>query len=397
MSFSLARRIGASCAFLALTSIACAPFTSADQAPVKVGIVFSYTGGGGDGPTLLDTGIAAFVKEHGDTAGGRKVVLIKRDDTGIAPEVARRQAQDLILNEKVDLLAGLLFTPNAIAVADVSTQAKKPLLIVNAATSGILTKNPYSFRFGITTAQITSPLAAYAAKSGAKTVFALFQDYGPGIDAGTSFEKGFIAAGGTIVGEARIPVTTQEFAAYLQRVKDAHPDILYVFLNGGGSAPAFLRGYRQSGLARSAKLFATGDLADDSKFALTGDDALGIVSASNYYAMLDSPLNRKFVSDYKSLAPAALDNPDFVAVSAYDTMAAIYRVIDAQHGSIDPDKTVELLSHIKLDSPRGEFMIDPQTRDAVQNVYILRTEKHNGVVANVRIATIPMVKDPNEH
>ena len=169
------------------------------------------------------------------------------------------------------------------------------------------------------------------------------------------------------------------------------------FLNGGGATPAFLRAFRQSGMAGTVKLYATGDLADDSKFRLTGDDALGIISASNYYVTLDSALNKKFVADYKSVAPSMSYDPDFVAVSAYDTVAAIYHAIDVQHGVIDPEKTVEILSHLKMASPRGELEIDPQTRDTVQNVYILRTEKHNGIVANVRIATIPMVKDPNEH
>ena len=394
---STARRAIAAFAFCGLLCVAGSSLTKADQPPIKVGIVFSYTGGSGDAPLLLDAGMGAYIKEHGTSAGGREIVFVKRDDTGIAPEVAKRQAQDLVVNEKVDLLAGLVFTPNAIAVADVSTQAKKPLLIVNAATSGILAKNPYSFRFGITTAQITSPLATYAAKTGAKTAYVIFHDYGPGIDAGTSFEKGFQAAGGTIVGEARVPLPTTDFSAYLQRARDAHADILYVFLNGGGSAPLFLRNFRQSGMPATTKLFATGDLADDSKFTLTGDDALGIISASNYYANLDNPANKKFVADYKKVAAATVASPDFVAVSAYDTVAAIYRVIEAEHGNFDLDRTVELLSHLKMDSPRGPFEIDPQTRDAVQNVYILRTEKHNGVVANVRIATIPMVKDPNEH
>ena len=397
MSSSFARRVLTLVATASIFSVAGAATTYADQAPVKVGIVFSYTGGSGEGPTLIDTGIATYIKQHGDTAGGRKIVFIKRDDTGIAPEVARRQAQDLIINEKVDLLAGLLYTPNAVAVADVSTQAKKPLLIVNAATSGILAKNPYAFRFGITTAQITSPLGAYAVKSGAKTAYVMYHGYGPGIDAGTSFKKGFSAAGGTVVGEAQIPIEAHDFSAYLQRAKETHPDILFVFLNGIGTAPAFLRAYHQSGLAESVKLYATGDLADDAKLKATGDDAVGIISASNYYVTLDSAANTKFVADYRSLSPASLKDPDFVSVSAYDTAAAIYRVVEAQRGNVDVDKTVDLLSHVKMQSPRGEFAIDPQTRDAVQNVYVLRTEKHNGVVSNVRIATIPMVKDPNEH
>ena len=395
MPKTLFRRISALLAFGGLLATAASAATSADQPPFKVGIVFSYTGSAGDAPTLIDAGMAAFVKEHGDSAGGRKIVLVKRDDTGIAPEVARRQAQDLIINEKADVLAGLLFTPNAVAVANVSTQAKVPLLIVNAATSGILAKNPYSFRLGITTAQITSPLAAYAAKTGAKTAYVLYQDFGPGIEAGNSFKKGFTEVGGTVVGDAPVPLSTQDFSPYLERAKEAHTDILYVFLSGGG-VPAFLHEFRQSTMAKTTRLFTTGDLADDTKFHLTGDDAIGLISASNYYLGLNSSLNRRFVADFRASAPSQL-NPDFVAVSAYDTLAAIYRAVEAQHGNVDLDKTVDFLGHLKMDSPRGPIEIDPQTRDVVQNVYILRTEKHNGIVANFPIATSPMVRDPNEH
>jgi branched-chain amino acid transport system substrate-binding protein len=375
----------------AFASTAAAP---ADQPPYKVGIVYSFTGNGGNAETLFDTAVATYVKEHGDTVNGRKIVLIKRDDTGVAPDVARRMAQELVVQEQVDMLGGLIFTPNAIAVGGVSTQTKTPLIIVNAATSGILAKNPYSFRFGITTAQITTPLATYAAKTGgAKNVFVIVQDFGPGIDAANSFEKAFTDAGGTIAGEARVPMSTTEFSAYLQRARDSKADSFYVFLSANGAAPAFLHTYRAMGFDAKTHLFATGDLADDTRLKQTGDEALGIISASNYYVDLDNPANKKFVADYHEVGPTA-GNPDFVAVSAYDMMNAIYTIV--QKNAAGLDKTVDLLSHIKFASPRGPFEIDPQTRDAVQNVYILQTVKRNGVVQNVPLATSPMVKDPLE-
>jgi branched-chain amino acid transport system substrate-binding protein len=373
-----------------LTATASAP---ADAPPFKVGIVYSFSGNGGNAETLFDTAVAAFQKEHGDTVNGRKIILIRRDDTGVAPDVARRLAQELVVQDRVDVLGGLIFTPNAIAVGGVSTQTKTPLLIVNAATSGILAKNPYAFRFGITTAQITTPLAAYAAKSGAKSVFVIFQDYGPGIDAGTSFEKGFTDAGGTVAGEARVPMSSSDYSAYIQRAKDSKADSIYVFLSANGAAPAFLHAYRTAGVDPKTRLFATGDLADDTRLKQVGDDALGIVSASNYYVDLPNAANLKFVADYHAAGPSA-GNPDFVAVSTYDMMNAIYTLVAKNTSGLD--KTVAFVSHLKLESPRGPFEIDPQTRDAVQNVYILRTEKRDGVVQNIPLATVPMVKDPNE-
>jgi branched-chain amino acid transport system substrate-binding protein len=371
------------------------PARAADAPPpFKVGIVFSFSLAQSDAPTLFNSGIAAFVKEHGDTVAGRKIVLVRRDDGGIGPDTARRVAQELVVGENVDMLAGLLYTPNAIAAAGVSTAAKKPLLIVNAATSNILAKHPYAFRVGMTTAQTAVPLAQYAAKNG-KTAFAIFQDYGPGIEAGTQFEKYFSDGGGKVVGEARVPVAAADFSAYLQRARDAKPDILFVFLNGDAATAPFLRAYHEGGFeAAGVKLYATGNLADDAAFRLTGQNAVGIVSANNYYLHLDSPLNRQFAADFK--ATSAGVDPNFVAVAAYDMMSAIYQAVGALGADTTADKLVAYFSHLKFESPRGPVEVDPLTHGAVQNIYILRAERRGNGVQNVPIATVPMFHDPEE-
>jgi len=368
---------------------------AADEAPVKVGIIFSYTGATASAGRTFDAAVNLWMKQHGDTVAGHKIVLIRRDDTGIAPDTAKRLAQELIVQDQVDLLAGLAFTPNAIAVAAVSTQAHKPLFIVNSATSGIIAKAPYAVRFGFTTAQTTTPFAQWAAKSGMKTAYTMYQDYGPGIDAGAAFAQAFTAAGGKILGEVRVPLNNADFTAYVQRVKDAKPDVMYVFLNAGGAAQALLRACKDAGFERAGiKVLAAGDLVAENNLPGVGDIADGLITSLDYSAVHDSRLNREFVRGFQALEPTLL--PDFNAVAAYDVMNAIYRVVAAQNGKIDPDRTMELVRGMKFESPRGPIAIDPETRDIVQNVYIRKTQRRDGKLVDVEFVTIPMVKDPNE-
>jgi branched-chain amino acid transport system substrate-binding protein len=369
----------------------------ADLPPLKIGIVYSYSGGGATLGKTLDGALDTWIALHGDTVAGRKVVFIKRDDTGIAPDVARRQAQELVVQEHVDILMGSALTPNAIAVAAVSTQAKVPFFIVNSATSNIIAKQPYSARFGFTEAQATIPLAQWALRTGIKTAYVVFQDYGPGIDAGLTFEKTFKEGGGQILGESRVPVSNQEYAAYIQRAKDAKPQALYVFLNNGGGSVAFLHGCQAAGLGRAGiKILAAGALVDEDYLPVIGDAADGLITSLNYSTDHDSALNHQFVKTFAKVTGNGPIVPDFGSAAAFDVMAAIYKVVAAQNGVVDPDKTMELVKGMKFESPRGPIMIDPQTRDLIQNIYIRRTIKRHGVYVNVEFETIPMVKDPNE-
>ena len=342
------------------------------------------------------TSFAVFQKQHGDTVAGRKVEFIRRDDGGIAPDNAKRLAQELIVQEHVDLLSGLIFTPNAIAVGTVSTAAKMPVFIVNATTSGILAKNPYMSRYSMTATQMTVPLAKYAYKSGQRNMYVLFMDYGPGIDSGKTFEDTFTAEGGKIAGEIRVPVTGNDFSAYLQRIKDAKPDGLYVFLNASGSGTTFLKQVKSQGFDKAGiKIYCSGDLLTEQVLPAIGDAAVGVISSMNYSGAHDSKMNRDFVKAFTAQSGGLL--PTFGGIGVYDAFTAIYKVIEAQKGQIDPDKTMDIVKTLKFESPRGPIAIDPDTRDIVQNVYIRRTELKGGKLQNTEIFTYPMFKDPSEH
>jgi branched-chain amino acid transport system substrate-binding protein len=368
----------------------------AQQTPIKVGVVYSFSGGSATAGKEFNDTLATFQKLHGETAGGRKVEFVKRDDGGIAPDNAKRLAQELIVQEHVDFLTGLIFTPNAVAVGNVSTAAKMPTFIVNATTSGIMAKNPYMSRYSMSATQVTVPLAKYAYKSGQRNMYVLFMDYGPGIDSGKTFEDTFTAEGGKIAGEVRVPVTASDFSAYLQRIKDAKPDGLYVFLNASGTGTAFLKQVKAQGFDKAGiKLFVSGDLVTEQALPAIGDAAVGVISSMNYSGSHDSKLNRDFIKAFEVQSGGT--PPTFGAVGAYDAFTAIYKVIDAQKGNVDPDKSMEIVKTLKFESPRGPIAIDPDTRDIVQNVWIRRTELKGGKLVNTEIDSYPMFKDPSEH
>jgi branched-chain amino acid transport system substrate-binding protein len=384
-------------AMAVLLVTASVPASAQDKGPIKIGIVVSYSGG--DNVILgkmIDAAFGAYMKQHGDTIAGRKVVLIKRDDTGIAPETSGRLAQELVVQEHVDLLIGATYTPNAIAMGAISTRAKVPFFIINAATSGIMAKNPYVARFAFTTAQLTQPFANWSYKTGARTAYAVFQDYGPGLDAGATFEKTFTAAGGKVLGESRIPVGAKDFTAYIQKVKDAKPDVMFLFLNASGGGVDFIKALNTAGFEKTGiKFLATGDLVDEALLPVEGNSALGIVTTFDYSATHDSALNRDFVKAFK-VAYGSDQMPSFMAVQAYDAMAAAYKVLEAQKGTIDPDKTMELLKGMKFESPRGPIEIDANTRDIIQTVYFRKVENGKLGLGNYEFDRTPAVKDPNE-
>jgi len=380
-------------AMLALAALA--PIGAAAQT-VKLGIVDSYSGPMAGVGEQLDRGIRLYMQQHEkDLPPGVKLEIIRRDDTGPNPAVAKRLAQELITRDHVQLLAGAIFTPNALAIAPLATEAKVPFIVMNAGTSMITTKSPYIARVSFTLWQSSYPLAEWAAQHGIKKVYSVVSDYGPGIDAEQAFTKGFTGGGGQMLGSVRVPLDNPDFVPFLQRAKDAKPDAVFSFVPAGKQATALMKAFGDLGLpAAGIRLIGTGDITTDEELQNMGDVALGVTTMFHYSAAGNRPANLAFVKAYKAMfGPNQV--PSFEVVGGYDGMAAIFHVIQAQHGKIDPDKTMDLLKGWKDDaSPRGPIYIDPETRDIVQNEYLRRVEKVNGQLENVELETIPMVKDP---
>jgi branched-chain amino acid transport system substrate-binding protein len=382
----------------ALPALSAHVAAAADQPPIKIGVMFSFSGDNARAGEALNFGIATFQKEHGDTVAGRKIELVRRDTGQMNPETAKRVAQELIINDHVDLIMGIAYSPEAVAVGLVSTEAKMPVFIVNSTTVNIMKDAPYMSRYGMTSGQLTSPLALYAYTHGIRNIYTLESDYSTGIDAGDSFTKAFTALGGKVIGDVRPPLFSKDFTAYIQRVKDAQPkpDGVFAFIPSGSGPAQFMRTWKEMGLdAKGITLIGEGGLVGEDDLLAIGDAAQGLITSFHYSAIHPSALNARFVKDYLAVSGQGI-RPDYAALAGYDTLAAIYKVIELQSGKIDPDRTMQLVRGLKLESPRGPIMIDPSTRDIVQNIYIRRTERKDGRMVNTELETYKMVHDPLE-
>ena len=382
-------------AALAVAAAFAAPLAQA-QDTIKVGVIAAFSGPFADYGKQMQGGIKAWMAQHGDKVAGKKIELIYKDTTGPSPEIAKRLAQELVVRDKVDFLAGFGLTPEALAVAPIAQQAKKPMIIMNAATSVITTKSDYIARFSMTLPQISAPMGDWALKNKIRNVATVVADYGPGIDAEKAFSDRLVKNGGKIVEAIRVPLRNPEFAPFIQRIKDAKPDAVFVFVPAGEQSIAFMKGYRERGLAAAGvKVIATGDLTDDHVLPAMGDNTQGVITTFHYSAAHKSPENDAFLKSYAAANPQG-GRPNFMAVAAYDGMNAIYQVSQKLNGKIDGDKAMAVLKGMKINSPRGPIGIDPATRDVVQTVYVRKVEMVNGQPYNIEFDQFTNQKDPGK-
>ena len=360
---------------------------------IKIGIAMAYSGQFADPTVQSDNGAKLYLKQHGDKLAGKNAEIIRKDIGGINPPVAKRLAQELVTRDNVDILAGFQLTPNALAGADVSAEAKKFMVVMNAATAIVTTKSPYMARVSFTIPQLNQTLATWAAQQhGLKNAYVMVTDYGPGIDAEAAFQKGFKEAGGDIVGSVRMAVQSPDFSAYVQRAKDLNPQGIFIMIPGGAQPGAFGKALAERGIdPQKIEILGQAEITDEHALASMGDVAVGIITAGHYDYNHHSKLNEEFVQAYKAEFGR---NPDFFSVGGYDGMHLIDLALQKSGGKTDGDTLINAAKGASWESPRGPITIDPETRDIIQTVYIRKVEKVDGRLINVEIAAIPNVKDP---
>ena len=380
---------------LGLVGIAAAAFSvssASAQQTIKIGVILPFSGQFADPGAQADSGIKLYMQQHGDTVAGKKIEIIRKDTGGIAPDVAKRLAQELVVRDKVDLLAGFSLTPNALAAADVSVQAKKFMVVMNAAASIVTTKSPYMARVSFTLPQLNEPLGAWAYKNGVRKVYSMVADFAAGHDAEAAFQGAFKAAGGEIIGSVRYPVANPDFSAFVQRAKDLNPEAIFVFVPGGSQSPAIAKALADRGIdPRKTKVMSQMELTDEQALKNMGDTALGIITSGHYDYNHASARNREFVAAYNA---AFKRNPDFFSVGGYDGMHLIYEALKKTGGNTDGEALIAAAKGMAWESPRGPMSIDPATRDVVQTVYMRRVEKVGDALRNVEFDKIENVKDP---
>jgi len=356
---------------------------------VKIGLILPMTGGQASTGKQIDNAIKLYMQQHGDTVAGKKIEIILKDD-GAIPDKTKTAAQELIVNDKVNFIAGFGVTPAALAAAPLATQAKIPEVVMAAGTSIITEKSPYIVRTSFTLAQSSTIIGDWAVKNGIKKVATLTSDYAPGNDALNFFKQHFAAGGGEIVEEVKVPLQNPDFAPFLQRMKDSKPDAMFVFVPAGQGGN-FMKQYAERGLDKAGiKVIGPGDVMDDDLLNGMGDAALGTVTAHIYSAAHPSQMNKDFVAAYKK---DFSNRPGFMAVSGYDGIHLIYEALKKTGGDTNGDKLIEAMKGMKWESPRGPISIDPETRDIIQDVYIRKVEKKDGELYNVEFQTFDAVKD----
>jgi branched-chain amino acid transport system substrate-binding protein len=365
----------------------------AQAAPFKIGLILPMTGQQATTGRQIEAAAKLWMAQNGDTVAGRKVELIIKDDTSL-PDVTRRVAQELVVNEHVDVLAGMGITPSALAVAPIATQSKTPLVVMAAATSIITEASPFIVRTSFTLPQVSVVMGDWAAKNNIKTVVTLVTDYGPGIDAEKYFSERFLLNGGKVLDKLRVPLRNPDFAPFLQKVRDIKPDALFVFVPSGAGA-AVMKQFGERGMDKAGiRMIATGDVTDDDQLNDMGDVALGVVNSHHYSAAHPSAANKKFVDAFEKANKGM--RPNFMAVGGYDGMRVIYEALKKTGGKGGGEALLNAMKGQIFESPRGPAYIDAQTRDIVQNVYLRKVERKDGQLWNIEFETFKDVKDPGK-
>src|SRR6202171_768838 len=374
---------------VAIALAAMAAGGAAAQDTIKIGLVLPMTGTVGAAGQEVAAAVKLYMAQHGDTVAGKKIELIIRDD-GSIPDNAKRLAQELVVNDKVAIL-GAGTTPSAMSMAPIATEAKVPTVVMISGTSVVTERSPYYVRTCFTLGQHSGIIADWAPKNGSHKAVSVLSDWAPGAEAGKAFEQHFSQGGGQVLETLKVPLANPDFAPFLQRAADLHPDTLFVFVPAG-QAGAFARQFAERGLDKSGiKLVGPGDIVDDNDLAATGDTMLGVVTAGIYSAAHPSALNKEFVAAYQK---ATGHRANFLAVSGYDGMHLIYEALKKTGGKTDADAVIAAMKGMSWESPRGPISIDPNTRDIVQNVYIRKVEKKDGEPWAVEVATFEAVKEP---
>src|SRR6201985_1240262 len=365
---------------------------------VKVGVVLPFSGANADLGHQIDKAFDLYVKLHANDIAPHKVELVKRDEGPPTGAQAKTVATELVTNDKVQLLAGFVFSPSAIALAPVVTQAKVPMVIANAGTAWIPNLSPYIVRLSFSMWHPAFPMGAYAYdKIGCKTAAMAYTDFPPGKDSTEAFKTGFEKAGGKVTESIPMgsPVQVPDFTPFFQRIKDAKPDCMYVFIPSGAHATGVTKAYGELGMRKAGiKLIGPMDLIPDNKLQDMGDAAIGTIVMGHYAVDLDNPENKAFLAAWHK-EYGADSYPDFMSAAGWGTMHAIFDTIKKLNGNVsDGSKVIDALKGWSTNGPRGQVSIDPATRDVVQDEHAIEViRRPDGKLGEKVLGTTKAVKD----
>ena len=384
--------------WLACVTLGFALAGTAQAENIKIGVLLPYSGANADLGDVQDKAFNLYLKLHAKDIAPHTVTLIKRDEGPPSGANAKTAATELITQDKVNLILGVVFSPSAIAMAPVVTQAKMPFIIANAGTAWITTLSPYIVRFSFSMWHDGYAMGTYAEnKLNCKTAATAYTDFPPGKDSTEAFKTAFEKAGGKVIDAIPMgnPAQVPDMTPFFQRIKDEKPDCMFVFIPAGSHASAVMKTYGQLGLRQAGiKLIGPKDVVPDSKLQGMGDAAIGTIVMSSYSNDLDNAANKAFVKAWhEAYGP---DNyPDFESANAWDAIDAVFKTIKKLNGKFDADAFVSEIKTYSGNGPRGHVSIDPATRDIVNDEHAMEViRKPDGKLGTKMLGTIKDVKDP---
>lgn len=361
---------------------------------VKVGLIMPFSGSYAQWGAETKGGVRVYQELHGKSVNGNDIEILFRDEGGIDPARSKQLATELILRDHIQFLTGFVFSPDALAVADIITQAKMPTIITNAATGFIVRKSPYFVRVSFTLQQESAPLGTWAAKAGIKTVDSVIADYISGKDSNDGFERAYVAGGGKVLQTIKYPTTVADITPYYERVLQDKPQAVQVFGTGGTNSVMMIRTWaarlRPAGIG-----FIGATQLQETDMPSIGDAVIGLVSTTHYPEHNDSPINKELRAQwFKDYGADTTLVPDIATCAVYDAMELIYRAVAKFGPGVTGDQAIGFYKGLTIPSPRGSITIDPKTRDVIQNIYVQKVEKRDGKLENVPFDVVKDVKDP---
>jgi len=366
------------------------PTRAAD--PLKIGVLMETSGVFAVLGQRQLQGMQFAVEEAGGEVAGRKIELVHEDTEG-KPDVGLAKTRKLVLSDRVDIMSGIISSAVALAVTPYLASQRMPLVISNAAANSLTGEkcDRYVFRVSYSSAQISEPIGRWMAKNAPKNLYIFGSDFVAGHEFVAAAKQGYLAGGGTVVGETFTPFgRTQDYGPYISQARSANPGAVFA-VYFAAEALLFAKQYESFGMKATTPLFGPIGLVPVVLRQAQGDAAVGVISPQNYVKELDTPENKKFREAFKKKFG---DDPEEFAVMGYDAVRFIIEAVKARGGDTkDRPALVSAIEKVAYTGPRGPMKM-AKNHQATQNVYIAKTVKKDNAVAYEIIETYQNVEDP---
>lgn len=359
--------------------------TARADAPVKIGYCLSLSGVYESLGKDLRDGLNLYMEQIRYKAGGRDIEVLVKNIGSNQVTLALDTAYKLIDTDKVDIIAGVVDSGCAYAVAKLVTEHEIPFVVSNAGADDLTQRkaSPFIVRVSFSSSGGSHPLGAWAYEQGFRKAIAIGAANAAGYEQVGGMCNTFKKMGGQIIQEVWPPLGTQDFKPFLSQIKP-EADVAMVFF-AGGDALRFVQQYAESGLRGKIVIVGKGFLVDENLLAKLGQSAEGICSESHWSFLVDDPENVKFKAAFVKKYGRA---PTLYAEQGYVTGMVIAEALNKSKGQINGKDFVRIMRSLEIKAPRGTVSFD-EYGAPIQNYYIRRVQLRDGHWENAIIKSYP--------